>query len=418
MQAVILAAGKSSRFYPFNQDVEHKSMVKIMGKTLLEHTLGSLQCVDIRDVVIVVGKESSIQQSIHVPEGMSVTYVVQEIPGGMGDALLCAKEHLEEIFFLLNAYHMDINDFAKDMMQKQRENALVVLVKKDAILEHYGNVTLAGDKMVDIVEKPQTTEKEGHRIIGIYLLNKQFALELEEIPTEEYHFEKALGDFAKKGLVTALQTDKPTVTLKYAWDLLGVKDYLLQIQKPFRSQSAFIAEDASVSDEATIEEGARILEGACIKGRCYIGAGVTIGNRSIIRDRVVLEEGVVIGAQMEMKNTLVMDKTTTHSGFIGDSVIGSHTKIAANMCTANARLDRKSVTTVVKGNKTNTGIRHLGVIVGNFANLGIRVSTMPGIIVGNHVVVGPSTTVMRNIADWKKYFTKFQEVIEENIDEE
>ena len=417
MQAVILAAGKSSRFYPFNQSLEHKSMVKMMGKTLLEHTLESLQQSDIRNVVIVVGKDSSIEKSISIPQGITVTFVTQEIPGGMGDALLCAKEYLEPTFFLLNAYHMDIKDFAKDMMQKGQENNIVVLVKKDEVLERYGNVTLEGEKMVAIVEKPQATGKEGHRIIGIYLLPKQFALELEKIPTEEYHFEKALGVFAEKGMVTALQTDKPTVTLKYAWDLLGIKDYLLQTQKSFRSENAEIAPDAFVSEDATIEDGARILEGACIKGRCYIGAGVTIGNRSIIRDRVVLEEGVVIGAQMEMKNTLVMDRTTTHSGFIGDSVIGSHTKIAANMCTANARLDRKPVATVVKGMKTNTGIRHLGVIVGNFANLGIRVSTMPGIIIGNHVVVGPSTTVMRNIADWKKYFTKFQEVVEENIDE-
>jgi bifunctional UDP-N-acetylglucosamine pyrophosphorylase/glucosamine-1-phosphate N-acetyltransferase len=252
----------------------------------------------------------------------------------------------------------------------------------------------------------------------MYRLSKDFIQTLEDTPTEEYHFEKALSHFAKKHSIVALKTENPTITLKYAWDLLAIKDYLLSnLPNSSISPKAFIAKDAVLSGNVMVEDDATIMEGVCIKGPAYIGKDVTIGNRAIVRGGVIVEENATIGSQLEIKNTVVMSNTTTHSGFIGDSIVGSDTKIAAGFITANARLDRQSVKTIVRGEKVDTGIRHFGTIVGNDNNIGIRVSTMPGVITGNHVIIGPSTTVMKNIPDKTKYYTRFQEVIEEDIDE-
>ncbi len=55
----------------------------------------------------------------------------------------------------------------------------------------------------------------------------------------------------------------------------------------------------------------------------------------------------------------------------------------------------------------------LGVLMGSRVNAGIRVSTMPGIIIGNDVIIGPGTTVMNNIDENTLYYTKFKEIIEE-----
>lgn len=415
MQAVILAAGNSSRFYPFNSDVEHKSLVVMMGKTLLEHTLDALVAAGFTSVVIVVKPSSKIPDSIAPRSDIRVIYVTQDSALGMGNALLSAKKYLEKTFFLLGGYHMDIGDFAKDMQSMQREDNAVVLVKKDDVLDRYGLVTIEKGKVTNIVEKPEKTPKEGYRLIAIYLLTQEFLNVLEEIPTEEYHFEKALGDFAKKGFVNSLITEKETVTLKYTWDLLGIKDYMLsKLTVSHIAKSASVAEDVVLSGNVVIEESATIYEGVCIKGPAYIGKHAVVGNRAIIRGGVTVEEGSTVGSQMEVKNTIIMKNTSTHTGFIGDSVIGKNTKIAAGIVTANARLDRQPVQAMVKDTKINSGLRHLGVIVGDNDNIGIKVATMPGIIIGNTVVVGPSTTVMKNIEDNKKYYTKFQEIIEEN----
>ena len=418
MQAILLVAGKSSRFYPYNHDLEQKSFVVMMGKTLLEHTIDALKTSGITSVVIVIGTNSQVPVLLSHRKDIAITYVEQPESLGMGDALLHAQDHLEETFFVLGPYHMDIGDFAKDMLALQGNDKTVVLVKKDEVLDRYGNVTLQGDRVLDVVEKPQKTNQTNYRLAAIYLLNKKFIQVLKEIPTEQYHFEKALAILAKKGQVKALVTEKQTITLKYVWDLLGVKDYLLRTIVPYIAASASVAADAVIQGNVIIEDGATILEGACIKGPAYIGKHAVVGDKAILRNGVILEERGTIGSQMELKNTFVMHNTTTHAGFIGDSIIGHDTKIAGGVITANVRLDRQSISAYVKNEKVNTGIRHLGTIIGNYDNIGIRVAIMPGVIIGNHVVVGPSTTVMRNIEDNKKYYTKFQEIIEENTHEQ
>ena len=50
-QAVILAAGESSRFWPLNQ--RHKGLLKIMGRSLIWHTIEGLKRVGTNDLVII-----------------------------------------------------------------------------------------------------------------------------------------------------------------------------------------------------------------------------------------------------------------------------------------------------------------------------------------------------------------------------
>lgn len=417
MQAVILAAGKSSRFYPYNQTFEHKSLISIMGKTILEHTIESVKSCGIEDIIIVTGKESKIPELLGNGEklGVRISYKEHEGAKGMGAALLEAKDLLHDNFFLLNAYHLDFADFAREM---QNLASVVILGRKEAGSPAFGYVKTEGERVVQIIEKPNSVSFDMLRIIGIYFLSPAFLDTLSKTPLSHYHFEEALDAYAKENVVRFVETDKPSLTLKYTTDLFAAKDYLLgKIKGQQISPKASIASDAVITGDVVIEDDATIMEGVCIKGPAYIGKGATIGNRSILRNGVDVEKSVVIGSQMEMKNVLVMDGATTHAGFIGDSIIGEKTKIAAGIVTANARLDRQPVAITIKGEKISTGLRHIGVIIGSNANLGIRISTMPGVIIGNDVIVGPSTTVMKDIPDNTKYFTKFQEVVEQKIDE-
>ncbi len=420
MKAVILAAGKSSRFYPFNTE-EHKSFVKVMGKPLIEHTLIALKKSGIDEIVLVVRPQSRIQEYLGNGEtlGLHITYVIQEEALGMGHGLLQAKDILTDSFFLLSGYHMEFGEFRNEMEQMQDDNETsVVLVKQSDDMSQFGVVELDGDKVINITEKPEVASSS-YRLVAMYLLTPSFLSLLENTPLAEYHFEEALAKSAKEGHVKAVVTDKATISLKYPWHLFGIKEYLLsRIETSSLSERAHIAKDVVITGNVIVEDGAQIMEGVVIKGPAYVGKNVIVGNRSILRNGVSIEEGAVIGAGMELKNTLVMEGTTTHSGFIGDSLIGKKTKIAAYVCTANVRLDRQLVSSVVKGEKVNTGIKHLGVIIGNNANIGIRVSTMPGVIIGNNTIIGPSTNVMKNVADNTRYFTRFQEVVEEEIHDE
>ncbi|MDP2702248.1 MAG: DapH/DapD/GlmU-related protein, partial [Candidatus Rokubacteria bacterium] len=182
--------------------------------------------------------------------------------------------------------------------------------------------------------------------------------------------------------------------------------------KKYISKKAKISKDAQILGNVYIEEGVQILEKACIKGPCYIGKNSYIGNSAILRQETCVEDNVVIGAFSEIKNSIVMHGSKIHSGFVGDSIIGEDCRIGAQFCTANKRIDRGSVKTQIRDEKVDTGLKFLGAIVGNNVQIGIRSSTMPGIIIGSNTKIGPSTTVLNNVSENSKYYTKFQEVIE------
>lgn len=416
MQAIILAAGESSRFYPFNDS--HKSMVKIMGKTILEHTLISVKESGIKNVVIVTSDNNKIKELFGDGSklGLNIKYVTQAQATGMGDALLLAEKYLESNFFFLHAHHIDFHKFKDLLLGRKINNEDIVLLTKKIndplLLQKMGVLKIEDEKVVEIVEKPlKGTEPSDLGVIGIYLLNIAFVENLKKIPKEHYNFEKSISHFAKKADVRFAVTDIDNVSLKYPWDILSFKDHLFSCLKKYIAKSASISASSQISGEVYIDENVKVMENAAIKGPCYIGRNAYVGNNSILRQGVDLEENSVIGANMEFKNTLMMKDSKVHSGFIGDSVIGKNCRIGAGFNTANVRLDRATVKTIVKNEKIDTGQKSLGVMVGNDTRIGIKSSSMPGIIIGRKATIGSNTVVAENVADNTKYYTEFQKVV-------
>lgn len=416
MQAVILAAGKSSRLYPLANGM-HKSMISLLGKPILEHTIERMKRVGIKNLVIVVSKDSAINSYFGNGEknGVSITYVVQPEPLGMGDALLRSEKNLEDEFLLLHGHHVDVDKFFKELKNRFKEDTKVLLLAKRRIdTWTQGVLKIKNDRLEEIVEKPEKGKEPSNLCaVGVYLISRSFLDVLRNTPSEHYQFEKAVSQFAKGNKVDYLETKQETVTLKYPWDLLGFKNYLLKNIKRSIGKNTSIAKSAEIIGNVVMEDGVKILEGARVKGPCYIGKNVYIGTNSILRNGVDVEENSVIGAHMEVKNSLIYKNVTTHSGYIGDSVIGEGCKIAAHFCTANVRLDRGLVKVLINNQKQETGLKSLGAFLGASVNVGIKASTMPGIVIGSNSIIGPSTMVIRNVAEGSRYFTKFQEVVEE-----
>lgn len=408
MQAVILAAGKSSRFYPYTS-LAHKSMLQIFGKPLLQHTIEELKKAQITNVVIIVSKNSKIPQELVKIHGMDITFVIQEDSLGMGHGLLAAEKYLDDSFLLLSGHHVDVGEFIGDITKQK--NKVVLLSKKDSSLEKFGVIETEGLKVISFIEKPQRNLEEKLRVVSIYQLTKSFVEFLKTIPVEEYHFEKALDMYAKKDHVSCVITGKQTVSLKHTWDILDVKNYMLSKIKKSISSKAHVAKSAILEGEIYVSDGVIICDNAVIKGPCYIGDNVFIGTSAILRNGVIIEKNAVVGATMEVKNSLLMAEATTHTGFIGDSVIGRYSRLAAGFCTANVRFDRGEVNMKVKGKITNTHRMHFGVIMGEHVDTGVNVATMPGITIGNNVTIGPSTTIMDDIEDNSLFFTKFEQVL-------
>jgi len=414
MQAVLLAAGQSTRFFPLN--LKHKCLVKIAGEPIISHTVRAVKRAGITDIIIVTGKTHDFQEVLSNGKkfGVKIRYVVQEKPTGAGDALLIASKFLTSDFFLINSNHVEFEELKKAIDAKRKTNRDPILLGVPGSSDRkFGALKLNSDRVLEISEKPKSTKGFSNlRIVGVYFFNQDFINTLKKVPRAHYSLENALDKYAKEKRVLLAVTNHGILSLKYPWDLLNIKNYILKKQQRRISKKAQIAKSAQIEGPVVIEEGAQISENAVVKGPAYVGRDVFIGSNTLIRDGSDIEEGARIGAYMEIKNSLILQGVTTHSGFIGDSVIGSKTKIGALFGTANVRLDRTNIHTNVKEEKVNTGVGSLGAIIGENVVVGERVSTMPGVIIGNNTKIGPSTTVMKNVESGTTYYTKFEEIIE------
>lgn len=416
MQAVILAAGQSSRFYPYNHS--HKSLVKILGKPIILHTIESVKKSGIRNIILIVSKDPEIKKILGDGKafGVNIQYVVQKEPTGAGNGLLLGEKLIKENFFLLNVSHVDFWEFKELILAKKSKNDMAILLaRREENLQKFGVLKIDRDRVIDIIEKPKKGEEPSNlRLIGIYLFTKDFLKTLRQTPDEHYRLEKAIFNFSKNHPVKFAETEKEVPSLKYSCDLFGIKNYLFKNIKKSIGKNVKIAKSSEIIGNVVIQDEVEIMEGSRIKGPCFIGKKSVVGNNVVLRNNTDIGENCVIGANMEVKNSLIMKGTKVHSGFIGDSIIGENCRIGAGFSTANVRLDRQSVKTKVNGEEINTALKNLGMIVGRNVKIGIRASTMPGVIIGENAVIGPSTVVLQNVPQDSKYYTKFKEVIVKN----
>lgn len=406
-QVVILAGGESSRFFPFNE--LHKSFFKIAGKTVLERTVASVKKTYPSGILLVLGaknfdKEKEICEANPVFE--NVKYIREEAPLGQADAILSAKEFIKDDFFVVNANQFNFHKIADGFVAKHEESGdmATVGITKTETPNKYGIVDLDGDKIRGVVEKPEPgSEKSDMRLVGVYLFSKDFLSRLTQSKLSEYSLEDTLDQIAKESKVASVSLSEGIPSLKYPWDILGVKDLILTEMNGGKEDGVIIEKTAVLKgDNIYFGKNAHVYDFAIIEGPAYIGDDAVVGSYSQIRGGSVIEKGGQAERYCDVRNSIIGENTHIHSGFVGDSVIGKDCRIGAEFITANKRLDRAPVKVKVKDEKVDSGKVNLGVFVGDGVKAGIRVSTMPGTLVGNGSNIYPGVSLSGLIGEGAK----------------
>ncbi len=144
-----------------------------------------------------------------------------------------------------------------------------------------------------------------------------------------------------------------------------------------------------ISETVYIGEGVSIASTAVIEGWAVIGGRSTIRPGAYLRGNVITGEGCVIGNSTELKNCMLMDGVQLpHYNYVGDSVLGNGAHMGAGAICSNLKQDGKNV--VIRGDISyETGMRKLGAILGDQADIGCGCVLNPGTIIGKGTSVYP-----------------------------
>lgn len=131
---------------------------------------------------------------------------------------------------------------------------------------------------------------------------------------------------------------------------------------------------------------------ATIIGPVWIGPGTQIRPGAFIRGNVITGAGCILGNSSEFKNCLLLDGVqAAHFNYVGDSVLGNRTHLGAGAICSNLRLDQKEVFVHLgDGGQVATGLRKLGAILGDGAEVGCNAVLNPGAILGPRSLVMPA----------------------------
>ena len=145
--------------------------------------------------------------------------------------------------------------------------------------------------------------------------------------------------------------------------------------------------------DVLVGHGVRIAASAHIDGPAIIGAGCELRHCAYIRGSVILGEGCVIGNSSEVKGSVLMDGAQApHFNYVGDSILGSRAHLGAGAVCSNLRSDGKAVRIkTADGIAIDTGLRKLGAILGDGAEIGCGTVLCPGTVIGAHTDVYPLT---------------------------
>lgn len=406
MQAVILAAGESSRFWPLNK--KHKSLFKIMGRPLICYKIENLEKAGIREIIIVQKSKKDIENELkcyQLPKNLKIKYVLQEKPLGTGDALKAAGIYLKEKFLVLNG-----DDFyeAEDI-KKCLSKFPAILVKEMANPKNFGVIVPAKNYVKEIVEK---SEKPPANLvnIGCYFISKTiFEEKIKKSHRGEYEIIDYIRNLNEKTKVYFLKA-KHWFPLSYGWDLFNINEYLLgNIKTKIKGK---IEKNCHIKGPVIIEKGTVIKSGAYIEGPVYIGKNCKMGPNCYIRPYTSIGDNCVIGQAVEVKNSIVSQGSyLSHLNYVADSIIGENCNLGAGTVLANLRFDEKNIRSMVKGELVDTQRKKFGAVLGKGVKTGVNVSIMPGVLIGSNSVIGPHSLVTENVPDNKIFHTKAAKVI-------
>ncbi len=305
MQAVIMAAGKSTRAYPLTL-TRPKPLLKAANRTILEHNLDNLAGL-VDEVILIVGyKKEMIERRFGSRyKKIKIRCIEQKKQLGTGHAASLAEKFIKNRFILMAGDDI----YSKVDIKNCIRHKYSILVSKTDKPQNFGVIMEKNGILEDFVEKPKKFVSYTINT-SLYVLDKDiFNLikKTKKSKRNEIELPDAIKLLSKKEKVYCIKS-KQWLPIGYPWDLLRA-DIILRKGKN------------SIGNNSKIKGAVK---------------NSSIGNNCIIKG--------------DVKSSIVMDNSIVdEDSIVQDSIIGSNVYLQGEI------ISKKNADSIVKSKKIKIG---------------------------------------------------------------
>ena len=336
VQAIILAAGKSTRF---NTD-SSKLVERICGKEMIVHTTSLLKKMNIPSTLVVGHKKELVEAAVkkHHPKG-NFTFVHQTEQLGTGHALQCTKKTWSKDHILV--MNGDTPLLSETLLQKLINKHLssnaamsfIVAHNVDPSIQGYGLVVNQNNQIKIIEDDDVDKDLDDLYNLngGIYLLDRNFLDKyIDTLPRDKQSGEvylTTLAQIASENGLTISIIDAPfdevrgVNTQRELWVAEQLKrsqiiDHWMQRGVRFSAaQNVHIDEMVTIGNGTYIGNGVQLFGNTSIGKNCSICAfnvvnSSTVGDNCLIRPHTILKNSTI------GNNCMINSFTYIHEGSV------------------------------------------------------------------------------------------------------
>ncbi len=337
MKGVILHGGHGTRLRPLTH-TGPKQLIPVANKPMSQYVLEDLRDSGIDEIAIIVGDILPEKVENYYKDGqefgVETTYIHQEEPGGIAQAVSLAKDFVDDSPFVVylgdNLLKGRIAEFVKEF--KISDCAAMILLSEVENPRQFGVAEFdKNGKLVKLVEKPREPPSN-YALTGIYFFTPLIFDMIDCLKPSwrgELEITEALQGLLDAGhkvgykSVTGWWKDTGTVEDILEANRLILDDLRKKIDGAVEGKSS-VQGRVSVGKETVIKQGALVRGPVIIGEKSVIGKRVYIGPYTSIGNNVKIDGG-------EIENSIIMDDCSIEiEGKITDSLIGAGTTLTTN----------------------------------------------------------------------------------------
>lgn len=334
MKALVLCAGKGTRLRPVTHSTP-KHLIPVANRMILSYILQQIADAGIRDAAIVISPDSGerIREAVGdgTQWGLSVSYVVQEVAGGLAHAVKMSRDFLADSDFLMFLGDNLVEGGVAPLIEEFRSRGPhgLVLLKAVADPRSFGVAELDEQgRVARLVEKPREP-KSNLALVGAYVFSADVHDAIDRIGPSwrgELEITDAIQQLLDMGrVVVSHELEGWWLDTGTIGDILEANRVLLESGmsgQPAGTVRGIAVGQSGVQSDVTMSGCELIVPvsvaSGCVLENCRIGPHASLG------------AGVhVTGASVS--NTIVMEAAHIEGSIaVRDSIVGARCRVAGH----------------------------------------------------------------------------------------